>query len=188
MSLDGKRIIIAIAEGYHEHEFWYPYYRFREEGAEVVAAGPKTGTVFGEGRNGRDGLPAVVTRTIEQELADARWDALYLPGGIWSPLALRAHPPMLGLVCLAMSQETPVAAICHATWVLASAGVLSGKRVSCPSDMATDATNAGATVAAEHCVVDGNLITAEYFAYLPEHLRAVIGVLTASPKAGPRPR
>ncbi|MGW8178508.1 MAG: hypothetical protein ACWGQW_07055, partial [bacterium] len=62
-SLEGARVAILIADGYHDHEFWFPYYRFLEEGAEVVVAGPKTGTVYGEGLHGKDGLPAEATHT-----------------------------------------------------------------------------------------------------------------------------
>jgi len=38
MRLTGKTVVIIIAEGYHEHEFWFPYYRFKEEGANVIVA------------------------------------------------------------------------------------------------------------------------------------------------------
>ena len=77
------RVVIVIAEGYQEHEFWFPYYRFREDGADVVVAGPETGTVYGAGLHGKDGLPAVVTDTIE-EVAQRPFDLLYLPGGLWA--------------------------------------------------------------------------------------------------------
>lgn len=179
MRLVGKRIVMAIAEGYHEHEFWFPYYRFREEGATVVVAGPAVGVVLGEGRNGRDGLPAKILTSIAQETLEPRRDALYLPGGIWSPLELRAHEAMINLVRSSMRAGEIVAAICHAPWILVSAGVLVGRRISCARDMRVDAINAGATVVDEPCVSDGNLITAEYYAYLPEHLRAVITALEA---------
>jgi protease I len=176
-AVEGKRVVIVIAEGYHEHEFWYPYYRFREAGVEVAVAGPEAGTVLGEGRHGKDGLPAKIEVAVADELAEPRLDLLYLPGGVWSPMRLRAHEPTLALVRWAMEQNKLVAAICHATWILASAGVLAGRAVSCPRDMAADARNAGAVYSTEKCVVDGNLITAEYYAFLPEHLRAVVGAL-----------
>ncbi len=58
MHLAGKRIAIVIAAGFHEHELLYPYYRFKEAGAEVIVAGPEAGaTLYGEGRHGLDGLP-----------------------------------------------------------------------------------------------------------------------------------
>jgi protease I len=173
MRLKGHKIVIVIADGYHEHEFWYPYYRFKEEGAQVIVAGPETGTVYGEGRNGMDGLPAVITHTVKQA-ADLGYDAVYLPGGIYGPLELRAHEPTLELVRNAMANGAIVAAICHSPWILVSADVIRGRRLTCPEDIAPDVINAGGIYVKEKCVRDGNLITAEYYAYLPEHLRMLI--------------
>ena len=176
MRLQGRTVALIIADGYHEHEFWFPYYRFREEGAEVVVAGPTVGTVHGEGRHGKDGLPAEVTHTIEQ-LADTSLDLVYLPGGIFSPLALRAHQPTLELVRKAMADGVLVAAICHAQWILVSAGVCGGRRITCPPDMADDVRNAGGIYVEQKCVRDGNLITAVYFAYLPEQFQVLMPAL-----------
>ena len=55
--LTGKRIALLACDGAHDHEFWVPYYRFKEEGATVIVAGPESGTTYiGEGRHGKDGL------------------------------------------------------------------------------------------------------------------------------------
>ena len=136
-------------------------------------AGPKLGTVYGEGRHGLDGLPAVITHTVEQA-AELGYDAVYLPGGIYGPLELRAHEPTLELVRKAMANGAIVAAICHAPWILVSADVIRGRRLTCPEDIAADVTNAGGIFVKEKCVRDGNLITAEYYACLPEHFRLLI--------------
>jgi protease I len=184
MRLAGKTVVIPISDGYHEHEFWFPYYRFQEEGATVIPAAPSPGVVFGEGRHGKDGLPARITHTIEK-VAALDIDLLYLPGGIWSPLALRAHPPMLELVRSTMERGHLVAAICHAQWILVSAGVVGGRRLTCPPDMADDVRNAGGIYVEEKCVRDGNLITAVYFAYLPEQFRVLLPALLESASAAP---
>ena len=104
-------------------------------------------------------------------------DAVYLPGGVFGPLRLRAHEPTLALVRQAMAANRIVAAICHAIWVLVSAGVVAGRTLTCPPDMAVDVTNAGGTYLREKAVRDGNLITAEYFAYLPEQFRLLMPAL-----------
>jgi protease I len=181
MKLADRRIVMIIAEGHHEHEFWCPWYRFKEEGAEVIAAGPMTGVVYGEGRHGKDGLAARVTHTVEQA-AELDCDALYLPGGLWSPLSLRVHGPTLELVRTSMAKGIVVAAICHASWILVSAGVVRGRRIACPRDMAIDVENAGGLYAQDSCVADGNLVTAVYYASLPEHMRAVIPAIERSPR------
>jgi len=173
LRLRGCKVAIVIAEGYHDHEFWFPYYRFKEEGAEVVVTGPKKGIVYGEGRHGKDGLPAEITHTVE-EIMNADFDVVYLPGGLWSPMTLRAHRPTLEFVRRAMDRDTLVAAICHAPWILISAEVVKGRKITCPPDMASDLTNAGGIYVRQRCVRDGNLITAVYFGYLPEHFRVLI--------------
>ncbi|RKY05100.1 protease [Candidatus Poribacteria bacterium] len=173
MRFEGCRVAIIIADGYHEHELWFPYYRFKEEGAEVIVAGPKVGTVYGEGRHGKDGLPAEVTHAVE-EVEGMGLDVLYLPGGVFSPLTLRAHEPTLQLVRRCVEEGVIVASICHAQWILISAGVVKGRRITCPPDMADDVRNAGGIYVEEKAVRDGNLITAVYFGYLPEQFRLLI--------------
>ena len=185
MRLAGKTVLMLVAEGVHDHEFWYPYYRFREEGARVVVAGPAKGTILGEGRHGLDGLPLEVTHTIE-EVSGMEMDCLFLPGGIYGPLTLRAHKGALEIVRRAMAAKRIVAAICHGQWILVSAGVLRGRRLTCPDDMSIDVINAGGeyvacpeNLASEaphpgKAVRDGNLITAVYYGYLPEQFRLLI--------------
>jgi len=176
MELEGRRAILVIADGYHDHEFWFPYYRLKEAGLEITVAGPRVGTVYGEGRHGTDGLPAEVTHTVE-EVADAEHDLLYLPGGLFCPMRLRAHTPTLDLVRKSMSEGVLVAAICHAQWTLVSADVVRGRRLTCPRDMSVDVINAGGIYVEEPCVRDGNLITAVYFAYLPQQFQVLIPAL-----------
>ena len=170
MRLTGKTVVIMIAEGYHDHEFWYPYYRFREEGAKVIVAAPKRGIVYGEGRNGKDGLEAKAEISIS-ELPEELPDILFLPGGIYGPLELRNMPEVRAYVKRCMDNDVLVCAICHAPWILISAGVVSGRTISCPEDISWDVTGAGGIFSKEPAVLDGNLLTATYFAYLPEMFR-----------------
>ena len=175
---------ILIAEGFHDHEFWYPYYRFKEEGAEVVVGGVKAGIIYGEGRHGTDGLPARVEYTVE-EVADLALDALYLPGGMYCPRTLRAHEPTLELVRDCMAKSLPMAAICHGSWILVSAGVAKDRKISCPRDMSVDVENAGGTYVVDPCVRDGNIFTAVLFRYLPEQFRELIPAIVLSRRSHP---
>lgn len=173
--LTGKSIAVLAVDGTHEHEFWVPYYRFREEGAEVVVAGPERGkTYYGEGRHGTDGLALAPTEQAVEDLKAADLDALVIPGGIYGPLTLRAHTPTLALVREMNAQRKIIGAICHAQWVLVSADVLRGRKATSPGDIAVDLKNAGAEWVKQEAVRDGNLITAIYFGYLPQFLRLLI--------------
>jgi protease I len=178
MELSGKRIAILIATGYHEHEFLFPYYRFKEAGAEVIVAGPEAGsTIYGEGRHGTDGLPFDTTAALSGLRADDL-DAVHIPGGIYGPLALRSRDDVCQLVRDMVSQEKIVGAICHGPWVLVSAGVVAGRKIACPGDMADDVTNAGGIYVREAAVTDGPLVTSVYYGYLPEYMRAFIAAVT----------
>jgi len=165
-----KTVVLLIAEGYHDHEFWFPYYRFREEGAKVIVAAPEAGVVYGEGRNGKDGLEARADISIS-ELPDALPDILFLPGGIYGPLALRNMPNVCEYVRRCVDSGVLTCAICHAPWILASADVIRGKAVSCPDDMRWDVIGAGATYSNEAVTLDGNILTCVYFGFLPEMFR-----------------
>lgn len=176
--LRGKRVALLAVNGAHEHEFWTPYYRLEEEEATVIVAGPERGKLyFGEGRHGLDGLKLAPTDTAIAELKPAELDGLIIPGGIYGPLELRVHAPTLELVRQLNTQRKVLAAICHAPWVLISAGVLRGRRAVCPDDMEVDLRNAGAQLGKEDAVRDGHIITAVYFGFLPQFLKLVIDAL-----------
>ena len=164
--------------GTHEHEFWTPYYRFIEEGAAVIVAGPEKHQVYrGEGRHGLDGLNLARTDVAIAKLSASRLDALVIPGGIYGPLELRAHAPTLKLVRAMDARGKIIGAICHAQWVLVSAGVLRGRQATSPRDIAVDLKNAGARWVNREAVRDGHLITAVYFGFLPAFLRLLVDAI-----------
>jgi protease I len=177
--LAGKTVALLSADGVHEHEFWVPYYRFREEGARLLVCGANAEVVHrGEGRHGRDGLDLAPTDVAVEDVDPDGIDALVIPGGIYGPLFLRAHEPTLRLVRAMDERGKVIGAICHGQWVLVSAGVLRGRRATSPGDIAVDLRNAGAEWVDEDVVRDGHVITAVYFGCLPDFLRTIIDALT----------
>ncbi len=176
--LTGKTVALLSANGGHEHEFWVPYYRFREEGAHVLVCGAEAGAVYrGEGRHGTDGLDLAPTEAAVADISPDDVDALIIPGGIHGPLVLREHKPTLDLVRAMDERGKVIGAICHAQWVLVSADILRGRRATSPRDIAVDLRNAGAEWVAEDVVRDGHLVTAVYFGCLPEFLRTLIDAI-----------
>lgn len=173
MKMCGKRAIIVIAEAYTDPELWFPYYRFQEEGAEVLVAGPKKGVVLGEGVLGKNGWPAEITHTID-DILDVPCDVLFFAGGLYAPLELRIMESVQKLVRKSIKNGTLTCAICHAPWILISAGVVKGKKISCPSDMAIDVTNAGGIYVEDKAVLDGNLLTSVYYHTLPDMFRLLM--------------
>lgn len=168
--LEGKTVVVLAEDLYEDLELWYPTLRLREEGATVIVAG--TGARSYRGKNG---YPVDVD-TSASKLSASDLDAIVVPGG-YAPDRLRRYPDVLALVGDASRQGKVVAAICHAAWVLISAGVVRGKRATCFSSIKDDLVNAGALYEDAPVVVDGTLITSRQPSDLGHFCRAIIVAL-----------
>ena len=171
MSLAGTRVAMLVEDLYQDQEVWYPLYRLKEAGAEVVTVGTGRKREF----KGKYGIPLTADTSADQVSA-AEFDAVIVPGG-YAPDLLRRSEAVLRLVREAHQQGKIVAAICHAGWVLVSAGILKGKTVTCFSAIKDDLVNAGATYVDRDVVVDGNLITSRTPEDLPAFARAIVEAL-----------
>jgi len=169
--LQGKRVALLVAEMYQELEFWYPYYRLREAGAEVVPIGPAEATY-----KSKLGYPAEAKLSAERAKAED-FDAVVIPGG-YAPDYLRRHEPVVRFVRAMHDQGKVVAAICHAGWLLASAGILRDRKVTSFFSIRDDLKNAGAEWVDQEVVRDGNLITSRFPDDLPAFCRAIIEALS----------
>ena len=178
MELAGKRIAILVDQIYQDLEVWYPYYRLREAGAEVVTVAAKAGETY----TGKYGYPLVADRSYEQVSA-SDFDGVVIPGG-YAPDHIRRHAKANQFVREMDAQGKLVAAICHAGWVLISAGVLKGRRVTCFFAIKDDVINAGALYQDAEVVVDRNLVTSRMPDDLPAFCRAAIEVLRRGPLSG----
>ncbi len=171
MKLQGKRIAILAENMYQEMELWVPYYRMKEEGAEVKVVGGGGAKSY----TSKHGYPVNVDVQADQVSA-VEFDAVIVPGG-YAPDVMRRHPAMVKLVRDAAQQGKVVAAICHAGWMLVSAGILRGRKATSFSSIKDDLVAAGANWVDEEVVVDGNLITSRRPDDLPAFCRTIIGTL-----------
>ena len=170
MELTGKRIAILIEDMYNEQEFWYPYFRMQEAGAKVTIVG--TGA---KEYHSKIGMPAPGGVAAESVNA-SEFDAVIVPGGL-APDRMRRNPAMLTLVRDCFTRGKTVAAICHAGWVLVSAGILKGKKATRVPSIKDDVVNAGATYLDQEVVKDGNLITSRTPDDLPAFCREIIATM-----------
>ncbi len=172
MKLTGKRIAILAENLYQEMELWYPYYRMKEEGAEVKVIGTGNAKQYAS----KDGYPVKVDASAK-EVKGADFDAVIIPGG-FAPDYMRRSEAMVKLVRDAFGAGKVVAAICHAGWMLCSSGIVKGKRATCFHSIRDDLKNAGAEYVDEEVVVDGNLITSRFPDDLPAFCREIIKALS----------
>jgi len=178
MNLDDARILVLVESQYQELELWYPVLRFRETGADVVVASPERGALYAS----KIGYP-VRSDAAVTEIDAADVDALIIPGG-FAPEAMRRSAPLLDLVRTCYQDGAIVAAICHAGWVLVSAGIASGRRLTCVPIIRDDLISAGADYVDQPVVRDGNLITSRLPNDLPAFCAEIVVALDAA--KGPR--
>jgi len=162
-----KQVAVLVEESYQVLEVWYPYLRLREEGFKTVLIG--TGK---KEYKSKEGYPATEELSVQKAKIDD-FDAVVIPGG-WAPDFLRRCPEINSFVKDMFNQGKVVASICHGGWVLASAGVLKGKKATSFSAIKDDVINAGAEFLDKEVVVDGNLITSRNPYDLPAFCRKII--------------
>lgn len=175
MELKGKRIAILVDNVYQDQEVWYPYFRFKEAGADVVTVAAKAGETY----TSKHGYPIKSDITYESARA-ADFDGVVVPGG-YAPDIIRRYSAANRFVHDMDKQGKMVAAICHGPWVLCSAEMLKGRRATCFFAIKDDVVHAGAKYEDAEVVVDGNLVTSRKPEDLPAFCRASIEVLVGVP-------
>ena len=173
--LEGRKVAILATDGVEQVELVEPRKALEQAGATVHLVSDKSGEIQGMNHHDKgDKLP------VDRTLADASasdYDALMLPGGVANPDALRQDAAAVEFVRAFVASGKPVAAICHAGWVLAEAGVVEGRKVTSWPSLQTDLRNAGAEWVDEEVVTDGNLITSRNPGDIPAFNNAVLEAL-----------
>jgi protease I len=180
MKLENARVAVLVENMYQELELWYPVLRLREAGAAVTIVGPAAGEVYAS----KLGYPATAEAGID-EVDPGDFDAVVVPGG-FSPEYLRRNPAIVDFVRSIDGRGDPVAAICHAGWLLATAGIVNGRKVTSVPVIKDDVIHAGGNWQNEPVVVDGNLITSQLPNDLPAFAREILGHLERMPER-PKP-
>ena len=156
-SLSGKTVAVLATDGVELIELTEPVKALKEAGATVEIVSLKTGRI-----QGFNHLTPGDTVAADKAVADVdagSYDALMLPGGVANPDQLRGDEDAVKFVRAFFDQGKPVAAICHAPWLLIEAGVVEGRTLTAYETIRTDLRNAGATVVNEAVVVDEGLVT-----------------------------
>ena len=165
--ISNKRAIIIVERDFQDLEVFYPYYRLIEEGVVVKVAG--TGEKAYTGKFG-------LSINTDGEIADFTpndFSAVIIPGG-WAPDYMRRYPAVIEFVRKMNDKGRVVASICHGAWLLASANIVKGKKLTCFFAIKDDLINAGAEYVDKSVVVDGNIITSRKPDDLPDFLREII--------------
>ena len=171
MALSNKRIGVFVEEGFEDLEFWVPVMRLREEGAIVVIIGTGRQTSF----TGKHCL--TVTPDINAAAVDpATLDAIVVPGG-WAPDKLRRDEAVLNIVRALHHEDKIIAAICHGGWVLASAEVIEGRRVTGSRGIKDDMVHAGAIWQDVPALRDGHFVFGRVVKDIPSFCKFLVAAL-----------
>lgn len=166
-----KKILTVVDQDFEDLEFWYPILRLREEGYEIDVAAYEKDKEF----TGKHGVPAKSDIAFS-DVDPKAYDGLLVPGG-WAPDKLRRYKDLLEIVKVMDDDNKVIGQICHAGWVLASADILKGKKVTSTPGIKDDVVNAGASWTDEVVVVDRNLVSSRKPDDLPYYMAEYIKLL-----------
>jgi protease I len=163
-----KRAVIILAQGVEDTEFAYPYYRLQEAGFTVDVATKGQINV-----TGKWGLPIPATVDAEK-ISESDYELVVVPGGYESPDRVRQIKNVLALLRDFDAKGKVISSVCHGPWVLISAGIVRGRRVTCYPGCKDDLINAGAVYLDAPVVTDRNLVTSPHFRNNPEWMRETL--------------
>jgi protease I len=169
---NGRSVLIMTADDTQDLEFFYPYYRFTEEGFTVDVATPAGGEFKGKAGMGlKDTMPIAYVDT-------KNYDLLYIPGGK-APSKLKDDENAKRVTREFVDAGKAVAALCHGPQVLAAAEVIRGKRIAAWPDVEDEVREAGASYVNEPTVTDGQFITGRWPGDLPSHIARTLEALNS---------
>ena len=169
------KVAVLATDGVEQVELERPWQALEEAGAEPVLVSLDKGTI-----TAYQHIDKGDTKKVDAVVSTADPDSyggLVLPGGVVNGDFVRADADAVAFVTAFFETGKPVAAICHAAWVLAEADVLKGRRMTSWPSLQTDLRNAGADWVDEEVVVDGNLITSRNPDDIPAFNKALLDAL-----------
>lgn len=174
----GRKIAFLATDGVDQRELAEPWDALTRAGAELHLISIERGEIQAE----RDGEPAgrfVVDRLVS-EVRAGEYDGLVLPGGVANPDRLRTHADAVAFVRAFMDADKPVAAICHAPWMLIEADSVRGRTLTSWPSLQTDIRNAGGLWVDREVELDQRLITSRKPDDLPAFSAKVLSVFNAA--------
>jgi protease I len=176
--LKGTRVAILATDGVEQAELTEPRKFLEQLGAQTTLLSPKAGQIQAMQHSEKgDMLPA----DAPIEAADSKdYDAVLLPGGALNADALRMNEEARRLVREMDRAKKPIAVICHGPWLLISAGLVKGRRMTSYYTVQDDLRNAGADWVDEEVVRDGNWVSSPQPSDIPAFNRAIAELVTAA--------
>jgi protease I len=151
------RILILATTGFEQLELTVPRDELRKAGAKVEVASPEGKPI--RGWNKTEWGEAVSSDLKIADVKPGDYHALVLPGGQMNPDILRINDDAMKVVKTFLDSGKPVAAICHAPWLLVQADAVRGLSLTSYKSIRKDVENAGGKWVDKEVVVDKGIIT-----------------------------
>jgi protease I len=174
VDLSSLRVAILATDGFEEAELVEPLKALTEAGANVTIVALTPNDIQGVQHMSKT-MKIPVDVTIDQVSPD-QFDAVHLPGGAINADTLRVVPDVQLFLQEIEQAGKPIAAICHAPWLLISAGLMQRRKVTSYHTIQDDIRNAGGTWLDEEVVEDGNWVTSRQPSDLPAYNRAMLNL------------
>jgi len=144
----------------------------------MIEVGAKVSIIAAEKRTykGKNGMK-ISSQIIIDNCKSEVFDALIIPGG-FAPDYMRRKSLMIDFVKKMYEKNKLIDAICHAPWMLISAGILNKKQITSFYSIKDDLVNAGGYWIDQEVVIDGNIVTSRKPDDLPAFSKAFIDVLS----------
>lgn len=170
--LAGKKLAVLVADGFEMAEFTVPVNALRLAGADITVVSLRRGRI--RGVNLHEPAHKIRADMTVDQANEADYDALFIPGGFINPDLLRQSAQARSFVASFERAKKPIATLCHGPWVLASAGLASGRTLTSWPGIRDDMTNAGANWLDQAVMHDGNWLTSRGPQDFAEFVPAVV--------------
>lgn len=165
VDLKEMRVAVLVTDGFEEAELTEPVKALKEAGALVSILAPELGSIQAFRHHDKS-----ITVNVDEQIDAANsesYDAVLLPGGALNADTLRVEPKVQAFLRQMQEAGKPIAAICHAPWVLISANLVKGRSLTSYYTIQDDIRNAGGNWFDQEVVVDGNWVTSRQPSDIP---------------------
>lgn len=156
--LSDRKIAFLATNGVEQVELTQPWNEIKAAGASVELVSLETGEIQAMNGDINKGDTFKIDKSVDDVQA-GDYHGLVIPGGVANPDTMRTHDKAVQFVRDFFAQHKPVAAICHAPWMLVEANVVDGRTVTSFPSLRTDLQNAGANWVDREVVCDEALVT-----------------------------
>jgi protease I len=174
--LKGIRLAILATDGVEQAELTEPRKFLEQQGVHTTLLTPQSAQIQAMQHIDK-GEKLSAQGPIEGAQA-GEYDAVLLPGGALNADKLRMNEEARRFVREMDQAKKPFAVICHAPWLLVSAGLVKGRHMTSYYTIQDDLLNAGAEWKDEEVVHDGNWVTSRQPSDIPAFNRAVAELLS----------